>query len=71
MIMTPTPSEVEERSQKLFAGTLTILGLLFGGGLVSLVTGSNEAVGKYVIFLYFAAVFMGVVGAIAGMAAVD
>jgi hypothetical protein len=75
MTKTPTPLEevkrIQDRSQKLFAGTLTILGLLFGGGLLSLLTGSSEVVGKHVHFLYFAAVFMGVVAGLAGMAAIN
>jgi hypothetical protein len=74
-MMTPTPSEevdvIQERSQKLFAGTLTILGLLFGGGLLSLVTGSKLVVDRNVIILYVAAVIMGVVAGIAGMAAIN
>lgn len=73
MTKTPTLSEevkrIQDRSQKLFAGTLTILGLLFGGGLLSLLTARTTD--KNVIVLYAAAVVMGVVAGVAGMAAVN
>lgn len=60
---------LQDRSQRLFTATLALLGLLFGGGLLGLITAPT--VDRRVVFLYAGAVIMGIVAAFAGLAAVN